>query len=258
MMTKYETAAYGWASRNPLPVHADYRDELPDDMAQMILEGRFDDFAWECMEHEFRMQDDPQFWHYWHQECAEALGYEGWNDMSTAEQVAAEEARFLDTVDYWRTLCRNARPKVVATLLTMRGDQIYAPDLQYYDPEERHRARYIRNAFGFDGAPREVAGRLGVVYGGYDRECAVVIGTVDLWEILQARKIPKYITVGPRDSDQLFFYEHSNGCGNLGSMKIQNTRRFRVDLHIDGTRGYGIDSTYGFVGSMWTHELDVS
>lgn len=257
-MSKTEVAAQDWAHKNPLVVYGDYRDTLSDEMAQMLVEGRFDDFSMQCMDQEFRIEDDPHLWVEWRRQCAEALGYSTWDNMPTNTQEAAREAQFIDTVDYWRTQCRNARVKVQALLRKQSGEYVYAPLLDYYDQAERHQARYIRDAFGFEDTPRNAAERLEVIYGGPECERATVIGTVDLWDLLQSRTLPKYITVGPRDTDQLFFFDSSNGCGNMGSLPITRERRFRVELRVDGVHGYGLDDTYGFVGSMWTHELKLS
>lgn len=247
-----------WCNDNPCEIYADYRDELPQKMAQLILDGKFDDFWESAYEREFEITDYPEFWFFWESEFASEFGYDSFSEMPEFVKEIAYENRMTDSRDFWRTCARNTRVHVNVILHKRNGELVYGPNLWQWDSEEYERARYIARAFGFDKAPRAVAESLELVYGGYDMECAVIFGTVDLWEILESGKKPEFVTVNQDDSDNLLFYDFSNGAGNMGTLKIGKERKFRASFHIDGTRGYGIDSCYGFCGSVWSHELKVS
>lgn len=244
-----------WCEKNPAELCADYRDVLPDDLVSHLLAGEMGPFWEGVCEMEFDAADYPGFWDYWEAEFAAAFGYDGFSDMPAPVQDIAFEHRWVDSRDFLRTLCRNTSPKVVAVLKKRDGELIYGPSIQGWSSEEYARARYIRDAFGFEGSPSEVARRLEVVYGGYDMECAVLIGTLDLWAIVDGGRFPTTVEVGPEDSDNLLWYEFFNGCGNMGSLPIQKRRRFSATFHLDGSRGYGVDACYGFCGSVWSHEL---
>ena len=247
-----------WCQDNPAELYADYRDELPLEMAQHILAGEFDKFWEEFWEIELNASDWPGFWDHWEEAFASEFGYDAFGDMPASVQEIAFENRWIDSRDYVRTVCRNTSVRVNAVLKKRSGELIYGPDLSAWSRDEYERTRYLQRAFGFDGRPESIASRLEIVYGGYDRECAVVIGTVDLWEILESGKAPSRITVGPDDSDNLLFYEFWNGCGNMGGLPIQKTRTFPASFHVDGARGYGVDACYGFTGSVWAHGLRVA
>ena len=247
-----------WCTDNPATLYADYRDELPANMANMILQGQFDDFEMAVCELEWQATDYTEFWSLWEAEFASEFGYDSWADMPDRITELAMEFRQVDTSDWLKTLCRNTKFRVNAVLKKQNGEYVYGPSLQYWDRDEWQRARYIRDAFGFAATPKNAAVELEIIYGGYDRERATVIGTVDLWEILESRTKPTHITVGPRDSDNLLWYDWCNGCGNMGSLPIAKERKWPASFHVDGSRGYGVDACYGFVGSMWAHELQVS
>ncbi len=247
-----------WCEKNPAEVYADYRDELPEHMAQYILEGEFDKFWQEAWELEFSASDCPGFWDYWEDEFAREFGYDNFHDMPEQVKEIAYENKWVDSRDYIRTACRNTRVNVNAILQKRDGELIYAPLPGASDSEEYGRARYIRDAFAVNATPTQVSNSLEVIYGGYDMECAVLCGTVDLWEILQSGKKPEFVTIYPQDSDNLLWYEFFNGAGNMGGIKIGKPRKFRATFHVDGARGYGIDSCYGFCGSFWQNELDVA
>ncbi len=245
-----------WCEENPAKLYADYREELPADMVKMILRGKFDSFWEAAWLYEFQISEYPEFWDYWESEFATAFGYKSFDDMPERIQDIARENQHIDSKDYWKTVCRNTRPHVNAVLEKRNGELIYAPGHR----SEYEFARYIKRAFGFDGSPWQIVQKLECLYGGYDMESAVIIGTVDLWQILESETVPTHIEVGPRDSDNLLWYEFYNGAGNLGrrSLKIGKTRKFKATFHVDGTRGYGIDSCYGFCGYVWGHELSVT
>lgn len=247
-----------WCEDNPAELFADYRDELPAHMAQMILDGEFDEFWGEVREMEFQATDYPEFWTYWEDEFADEFGYDSFDDMPERVKDIAFENRWIDSRDFVRTITQNTTVHINAILHKRDGELIYAPNAMAWDAEEYERARYVKRAFGIDGRPAKIAYDIDAIYGGCDMECAVVIGTLDLWTILENRKLPTHITVGPCDADNLLFYEFFNGAGNMGALKIQKERKFPATFHVDGSRGYGIDSCYGFVGSVWRHELRVS
>ena len=246
-----------WCNDNPAHLYADYRDELPRDMANMILQGDFDGFSESLCELEWQASEYAEFWTDWEDSFAREFGYDSWADIPDRIAELTLDYRWIDSADWLKTLCRNTRLRVNAVLHKTNGELVYGPSLQHWNRDEQRRARYIRDAFGFAATPSATAQSLEIIYGGYDRESAIVIGTVDLWDILESRTKPTHITVGPRDSDNLLWYEFCNGCGNMGSLPITRTRKWPATFHVDGSRGYGVDDCYGFVGSMWAHELDV-
>lgn len=246
-----------WCEDNPQHLYAAQGETLSDDMTIMLLKGDMDGFNEKLSDMEINESSYPEFWDYWMNQFAEEFGYDGWADMPDRIMQLADEHRWVDSGDWLKNVIRNTRPYVVAVLRKQNNEPVFGPSLQHWDREEWNRAKYIRNAFGFHATPSQVARQLEIIYGGYDNEYAIVIGTVDLWEIYQSGKAPTHVTVGSRDTDNLLWYDFFNGCGNMGTLPITKTRKWRASFYLDGQIGYGVDSCYGFVPSVWSHELEV-
>jgi hypothetical protein len=260
MLSKRRARMMEYCGNNPLHLYVHYDESLPDEWVNLALTGNFDSLWEKVWESVMDYCDYPETWEYWESDFAKEFGYSAWDDMPEKLREWVQESRHCDESEYVKDLCRNTRVHVNAVLLKRDGELIYAPAYRG-GADDAKAARYIRDAFGLDCKPSEVAGKLECVYGGYDTESAVVIGTIsgrNLWQIIESEKAPSQIEVGPRDSDNLLWYEFYNGAGNLGGVKIGKTRKFNATFHVDGTRGYGIDSCYGFCGHVWAHELKVT
>ena len=246
-MSKRMKRMLKWCNENPHRIYADYRDEISQKIANDIVMGDFDSlwgWVWEI-----EIESDVT---YWQNEFANEFGYDDFDAMPERIQEIARENMTTDSRDFVRTCCNNTRVKINARLHKNNGELIYTAG-NY--PDDYEIARYVKRAFGVEGKPWEIARKIECVYGGEGMESAVIIGTLDLWQIIESGKVPTHIVVGPDDSDNLLFYEYMNGAGNCGSVKIGKTRKFKASFHVDGMLGYGIDDCYGFVGSVWNHEL---
>jgi hypothetical protein len=263
-LSKRMSRMLAWIDANPCEIYADYHDTISDDQAAMILAGEFDSFWESTWEAEWQMTDYPEFWDYWESEFASEFGFDSWSDVSDTIKEFAYENRAVDSSDFWRSCVRNYDAKVNAVLMKRDGELIYAPANSWgMDSQDTRLAHYIKRAFDVklprrhETQAQDILAAIEPIYGGYDMECAVLCGTVDLWEILESRIVPTHVEVTPQDSDNLLWYEFFNGAGNMGSIPIGKTRKFRASFHLDGTRGYGIDSCYGFCGSFWQNEMTV-
>lgn len=254
MTTKRMTRMITWIEKNPHTVYADYRDELPQNMAQMILDGEFDKFWETAWESEWDMMDYPGAWDYWESEFASEFGFDSWDQVPARIQEVCLENRFVDTSDYWKTVCSNTRFHVVARLVKRSGEYIEFPneDCVWHDAgENAKRRQYLKRHCGID----LYNGRVAESY--YDYTYLSVLGRVDLNEILESQKKPEKIVVSPECFTLGF--NGSNGSGTCNHDRYKGKERvMHAELYIDGTRGYGVDETYGLVGECWSNEIQIA
>lgn len=263
-----------YLEENPNRIYASgYDDVISDEMAQMLLTGRFDEFSESALELISDYVNSADFWYEWENEYARAFGDGTWDDIHPVEREFVEENRMCDETPWLEDAIKHWRGHIVASLMrpdAPEGDNlIYAPSNWTdsdgeMDDREVELARWLIDTFnpvlpeGEGTAEERLRDGLEIVYGGYDREKMVVGGKLNLFEIWQKQEKPGFLTVGPEDVDNILFYEHFNGCGNMGSLKLQKTVTLPAEFEVDSLRTYGVDSCYGFTGSWWNHELRVS
>ena len=255
-----------WLESNPIDIHADYRDKISDDMANLILQGKFDQFWQSARELEFEFDltawDETEL----QKKFCNEFELGEWDSLSDESQDEFRENVVINTREYWYDCVKNKTPNVVARLRKRDGEFIYAPRDQYANTDDTTLSNYIIKALdvnlkaNWKGASKRerLSSDLECVYGGYDCEHMIVIGTVDLLEILKSEKKPANAIISPNNSDNILFYDFGNGCGNMGSLSFNKTRKFKADFHIDGSIGYGVDSCYGFCGHVWRNEITVN
>jgi len=264
-----------WMDANPNVIHTSSYDETIDnDEANLILKGDFDGFDDALFERLIEWEMQGYLWDYWNGEFASAFGYDAWSDIPESVKDFACENRTMDTTRWTRDMICHWHGNVTATILKPGTQEpenlIYAPS-NYVNHDgsmaesDRKLARYLIDAFGVQIATdrayskaAQLRDTLEVVYGGYDREQMLVAGRVDMWAIYESRKTPDHVIIGPEDKENILFYEHFNGCGNMGTLNLTKTRKMPARLSVDGSYGYGVDSCYGFTGSYWRHEIRVA
>lgn len=238
-----------YVEKNPYKIYGDYRDEISDEQAAMILEGKIDSFWESIWEWEISASDHAD-WSYWESEFAEEFDFESWDDVPEEIQEFVYQERIVDCSDMVDSAIRNKRVHVAAIPKNENGDYF---DVPHYDLEPADNARLfvdLRNTFGIL-EPWSIEPT-------YSSEVLKVCGTLDLAEIIKNDRLPTHITLTPAWSDQVLFHTSGCGAGNCGSVKLTRTVTVPCDFRNDETDRYGIDAVYGFVGSVWAEEFDTS
>ena len=244
-----------------------YDEHISDKEAQMLLEGRFEAFDESLQERLTEWEVQGYLWSYWEEEFCRHFDFDAWDEVPEEVRETVEELRVYDASDWIKTMIKQWRGNITVTIhkpgAKSPEDLIYAPSGDL-DDQDKALARYLIDAFGLTlkEGPGSKAERLihdlDVIYGGYDREVLTLIGRLDLFAIYEAQKAPKRVTIGPEDADHLIFYEHHNGCGNMGCFRLTKTRTMPASFRVDGTWGYGVDSCYGFTGQHWNHPIRIA
>ncbi len=245
-------AASDYAKKNPIMIYGDYRDELPDDIIEHIMNGEQDE-AYEAMgDCEINMQ------------CHESYSYEHeafreWfknqdieEDDITEEQYEEIEQAYIENVyrdysDFWKCCFNNTRVKLAVTLLKDDGESpINGPHFEHGDDENKEISAYLIDTLGTDGEKAKLC---------YASEVLKIGGTYDIKTLLE-KGMPKGIKIGPGDADNLLFHGSWNGSGSLGSIVPTKEHIFKCTIRHDDKHRYGVDAVYGFTGAWWSHELD--
>lgn len=236
-----------WMDANQPAIYASYDDSVSDDMAQALLEGRFDDFEMEWAEWEWNAADYID-WSEWESEFADEFGYESFDDMPERIQDLARENRTYDASDYLRGCLRGWSGHVVARLCKRNGEYVEFPNYYNDSATNRRLQSYLKRQCGINGMRADAS---------YPGTYLSVLGSVDLWELYQSHKKPEWLWV---DSDCFTIgHEPMNGSGTMSDDKWTGPKRkMRAEFFVDGRRGYGVDDIYGFVGSVWRHELAIA
>lgn len=263
------TEVMKWIDAHPNPVYAvSYDDIITNEMARLLMQGKFNEFDQAVEEAHDDYTRSDAFWADWESDFARAFGFESWSDVPEDMQEDIRDERQVDLDPWTQDAIRHWSGHVVATFTRPdlpEGDNlIYAP-LFYrdeLDERETEHARYLLETFApalgeGDGMPAEkLVESLDVVYGGYDREHLVLGGRLDLLAIWKARQAPTGVTLGPKDNQNLLFYDFSNGCGNMGQLNLTRTVTLPATFDCDDLHRYGVDKCYGFTGSWWRHEIE--
>lgn len=248
-----------WLENNPHKLYADYRDEIPTETVQALLEGKRDALA------DFESEIIDNAW-----------SYVEWDDLvfamsrelalpdaiteSEEFQELFEEGRWVDAGEWLETAARSTRLHIVATPhLAIPGASLFEEDQSealflfphgYCGEEENaRRAKQLADVLGIEN-PDEAETC-------YEFDTLKIIGTLSIADVL-LNGAPTHITIGPDDVDQLFTHNRVNGSGGLGTVRPTKTvtlpALFRVG---DGDR-YGVDAVYGLTGGPWRYELKAS
>ena len=238
---------------NPYIAYADYRDELPLDMVELLLEDRqkFDEEWFEVEQSYYDYAD----WQYWEEDAFDEfakliLGDEHeetcFDDFPDKVKAVFYEYRYIDTSDALRSHLRQTRAYIVAVPEKRNGDTISPPNYECDSIENKARNRYLRDSLGINGNSAESM---------YHFEVLKVCGTLDLQEVYEKGK-PTHVIVGPGDS--LVTHSSLNGSGGLGDLTPTRRKKFKATFHVDELNRYGVQAVYGFTGRFWEHELSVA
>jgi len=236
-----------YAEKNPVMIYGDYRDELPDDIIEAILEGN-QDKAYELMSDcEFNMMTYEQ-WSPEQEALKEAcneLDIE-FDSLSDDEIEAFSSSVVWDYSDFWNSCFNNSRANIAVTILNDNGETIEGPHWENGEEENKDISDFLMEHFGDNGEKSELT---------YAGEVLKIGGSYDLKTLLE-KGLPDFIEISPNDSDNLLFHGSWNGSGNLGSFIPTKTRRFKCSMRYDDKHKYGIDAVYGFTRKYWDHDLN--
>jgi len=268
------TEIFAYLDKNPNLIYSSgYDDIISDKMANMILQGKFEEFSEEVSNIVRGYESHEEFWASWEQDFAREFGFRHWDDLPEDIQEIVEENRAIDESPWLKDAIRNWTGNIVATPRWPDAPEvdnlIYAPSNHTasdgrMENGDAELARRLIEMFepeietGELTAEEALRDKLEMVYGGYDRECLVLCGRLNLLDIYESGKAPTHVNIGPGDVDNLLFYEHFNGCGNMGTFKPGKEVTLPASYSVDGSHGYGVDSCYGFTGSWWRHEIRVA
>lgn len=248
-VSKRRARMYKWLSDNPYRFYGDYRDQISDEMAQMIIAGEFDSFYDEFSEWEFSLYDYADLSDL-KSEFASEFGYDSFAEMPEGIKDLFNENVAYDTSDYFRTCVKNWSGNVVARLVKRNGEYIEFPCEWEHDKEyARKLADYLKRHCGIEKPYDNEAG--------YSGSYLVALGTIDLMQILEKRQKPTHLWISERD----FTLGHNswNGSGTCANDQYKGKRRkMKAEFRIDSAYRYGVQSVYGLTDSCWSNELELA
>ncbi|PZO72646.1 MAG: hypothetical protein DI629_20655 [Mesorhizobium amorphae] len=270
-----EARIRAWIGANPNEIHTSSHDDIiSDEMAGMIMRGEFDEFDEAVSEAIFQTVGYPDFWESWEEEALRELGYDADHESRDAALGLLREEREYDAAPWIRDAVRGWKGNVTAILRGEDGEEFHVPGFEDrsrpWGLSERDEELFGRLVETFDPVipaddpndPEPDAVRLmralEVVYGGDGCERLVACGKLDLLPFLESRSAPAAITIGPDDASNLLFYDHSNGCGNMGKFTPRKSVTLAAAFEPDESRRWGVDACYCFTGGWWRHELKAS
>lgn len=246
-ISKRRARMFAYMNKNPYCVYGDYRDSISDEMAQMLIAGKFEAFDESIFEWEMHNSHYVD-WASWESEFADEFGYESFDDMPERIQELARENRVIDQSHYIETCLRGYSGNIVATVKKRNGEYVEFPCRYEYDRETNKRlARYLREHCGITGDSEA----------GYSGTYLRVLGKLDFLEIYKNQKIPTHIKISSGD----FTIGHNafNGSGTMANDQYSGkTRVMAADFKTDNSDRYGIDSTYGLTGRCWQNEITLA
>jgi len=252
----------------PYEVYGSYDDTLSNEQIALLLENRqaFDE-AWAAVE------DNASFYADWSDLHADIIREFGerimilfpddfavndelddleWRDMPEEVKEAFNQATVVDCTDLLETCLRNASRGYFVALPTdpeapdTDGDGIGPPNGDLSDEDNAARQKYLADKFGIDGWAAESM---------YYHERLKVLGRIDLQAVYKHGK-PASVTIGP--DSMLLFHTSWNGAGCMGDVTATKTVTLPATFELDSGRRYGIDSVYGFVGSVWANDIAIA
>lgn len=239
-----------WIEENPYEVYGDNRDRISDKQAAMILSGDFDGFMDSWWEVEINCSDNAD-WSDWEKEFVREfypnLDDVSFRDLPQAIQEHAMQERQVDCSDLLETSVSNWNGHVCARLKKRNGDYIEFPNWETDAGENKRYQDYLKRMCGIDGWKAEAT---------YPGTYLTVLGYIDLWEVMQMRKVPTKVKV----SKDCFTIGHEpcQGSGTCGIDQYQGKPRYMDALiFVDGSRGYGVDDIFGLTGKCWSNEIEV-
>lgn len=239
-----------YAESNPITICGDYRDELPADMIEALLDGNLDKFSelqWEC---ELNMQEYETY--------SERESFDQWikdNGLELSEDQESElweiwsENQFRNYSDFWNTCFGNSRPHIVAIPEKRNGENIEFPNMDFDKRTNSRLNDYLRKVHGWDGWKAETL---------YPYDILKVIGTIDLKELYE--NLCKGLKPWGIRLDQGYVITHNNfngsgGLGNIGPSKSKAP--YKACFRFDNNDKYGVQAVFGFTESAWRDELNV-
>lgn len=235
---------FAWIDTNPYRVYGCYNDTLSDEQAQLIITGKFDEFAEDWSEVEFNAAHYTD-WSDWESEFATEFGYDSFDEMPERIQDIARDNRFIDCSDLLDTCLSNWRGHVCARLVKRNGDYIEFPHWYNCVADNKRMQDYLKRYCGIDGWKGEAT---------YPSTWLTALGRVDLRAIWKAGKAPSEIYM---TEDQFTIgHEPCNGSGTCGTDQYKGRPRWmKAEFFVDGTRGYGIDDIFGLTGHCWSGDM---
>jgi len=245
-----------WCEENPVTLYADYRDELPDEIVNDLLEGNsesFDELLTQAQIGYFDCGGSGYHLDELRRDMESEFDEEDLDDAKDAIEEAFFENYQMDASDLSDGLLRHSTPHIVAILLDSEGNEYNPPNGDCDRDENADRIRRLRSI----GIRRPWA-----IESMYEHESIKVCGTIDLEQFVKAMwksgKTPDKYKVTFNSRDNLISHTSCNGSGGLGDIDV--TGEFTLDCVLvnDKDSHYGVDAVYGFCNSWWQNDLELT
>lgn len=247
-------AVLAWLGENGYTVYADYRDEIPSEWVQFLLDGEKEKLAEKVHDLSFHYRDSDSA-SYHADQCIEKLGLDkSLKDNDEFMDLVRDEMWF--DMDGWlSTAARNTRLNFTATPHSGEpGDKMFEEDQDerlflfphghLSEDENERRRKKLNELFGIepDGDSNM-----------YEFDELKVLGRLDINELIE-KGPPTYIVISPDMRNTIVSHNSVNGSGGLGDLKPTKTAKLPAMFQIDEPR-YGVDAVFGFVGEVWAEPL---
>ncbi len=254
-----------WAESHPYKAYGDRNDSLSPEWVTLLLEDgdKFRERWWDEVESESYHYAD---WAYLHDECLsdfrerliecypdEVDEDSDWSDLPDDVHEAFNEGECVDTSDLLQTCLRHASRTVNIVAIVSDpnspdddGDEpgaIRLPHCDLSDEENEAKQRYLVETFGIDGWAQESM---------YYHERLCIPGRLDLEHVYE-HGVPETVTITPEH--YMVFHTAWNGSGAMGTPHSAKTVTLPAKFIADEGRKWGLDSVYGFTGTVWRPEL---
>ena len=234
--------------KKPIEVYGDYRDELPDCMAQALLDGDLDSFEDSLMDIEMGYSDNLlEYFSCYFDEMMNDLELESIEDDDID---TIYESYSFDMTDLLDTMFKHANQGITVTPVKKTGEPIDFPHYSYDGKDNRQINAYLKTVHGWDGWKAETT---------YTSDILKICGSVDfkeLYEKLCKGYKPTHINI---KSGNLVTHDSWQGSGGCGDLPESKTKRpyYKIDrIKLDDSDSYGVQAVFGFVSSWWGNELD--
>jgi len=241
-----ENAMISWLDQNPYKFYPHYDDQLSNAQVDMLIDGKFEVFdeSWHESEWHYRQHAD------FDDIKSEFIKRFGLRHIEASWPISVQELfkeyRQICTKEVLEHCLTKTQTQIAVKPIKQSGNQIEFPNYDFPKEYNRYLSRYNKHYLGIENSWDAESM--------YYFDTLTLIGTVNLKDWYEKQAVPDFVKFGPDD----FALTHNfiNGSGGLGDVVIAKERKMRADIRNDKTCKYGVQSVFGFIGSVWKNELN--
>jgi hypothetical protein len=236
-----------WIEANPYAIYGHCYDKLPDEMAQMLLEGELEKFDESFWEMELQIADGVD-WSAWESEFTKEFYAPNvsFDQLPETIQDLVIQHRNVEVNDLLHTMIENWDGRVIARLVKRNGEYIEFPHRDHAPSTNKRLQAYLKRHCGIDGWEFDAI---------HTQSYLTVLGTMNLWEVYYAQVKPKNLFIS--HADVVLGHERARGSGTTSGKYKGAPRVMLAEFSVDGQDGYGVQAVYGFTSDVWKNELRV-